>query len=242
MPQELGFFESLFQGSGQTEALSLREILIRLGGAALFGAAAAVLHRWSCRYREGAPGLGSTLMLLSILIAMVTMAIGDQAAKAFTLVGTLAIVRFRTPVRDIRDTAFVILSVGLGLAMGAGAYRVAIFGTILVAAVVVALTFWSASRGRHGDGDDWARLEVRIDAVPDGASRVEQILDSVHTAYRLVSARRGAGEPTRLLYAIRLPDRARVPQLLDALHGALPLRRAVISFAEDDEPPAFEGR
>ena len=58
-------------------------------------------------------------MLLSILIAMVTQVIGDNIARAFSLVGALSIVRFRTVVRDTQDTAFVIFAVAVGMAMGA---------------------------------------------------------------------------------------------------------------------------
>ena len=50
-------------------------------------------------------------MLLTILIAMVTMVIGNNMARAFGLVGALSIVRFRTVVEDTRDTAFVIFAV-----------------------------------------------------------------------------------------------------------------------------------
>ena len=50
-------------------------------------------------------------MLLSILIAMVTQVIGDNIARAFSLVGALSIVRFRTVVRDTQDTAYVIFAV-----------------------------------------------------------------------------------------------------------------------------------
>ena len=50
-----------------------------------------------------------TLVLLTILIAMVTQVIGDNVARAFSLVGALSIVRFRTVVRDTQDTAYVFL-------------------------------------------------------------------------------------------------------------------------------------
>jgi hypothetical protein len=52
-----------------------------------------------------------TLALLSVLIAMSTQVIGDNVARAFSLVGALSIVRFRTVVRDTKDTAYVIFAV-----------------------------------------------------------------------------------------------------------------------------------
>src|SRR4051794_41880415 len=60
----------------------------------------------------------TTLVLLCVLVAMVTQVIGDNVARAFSLVGALSIVRFRTMVRDTKDTAFVIFSVVVGMAEG----------------------------------------------------------------------------------------------------------------------------
>ena len=76
--------------------------------------------------------LSVTLVLLSILIAMVTQVIGDNVARAFSLVGALSIVRFRTVVRDTADTAFVIFAVAVGMAAGAGHPSVALSGIAVV--------------------------------------------------------------------------------------------------------------
>ena len=76
----------------------------------------------------------ATLVLLTVLIAMVTMVIGDSIARAFSLVGALAIVRFRTVVEDTRDTAFVIFAVAVGMAAGAGFLKAALVGLPFAAA------------------------------------------------------------------------------------------------------------
>ena len=72
-------------------------------------------------------------MLLSILIAMVTQVVGDNVARAFSLVGALSIVRFRTVVRDTQDTAYVIFAVAIGMAIGAHHFWVALAGVGVVA-------------------------------------------------------------------------------------------------------------
>ncbi len=54
---------------------------------------------------------------------MVTQVIGDNVARAFSLVGALSIVRFCIlPFRDIPDTAYVIFAVIIGMAVGAGLF------------------------------------------------------------------------------------------------------------------------
>ena len=65
---------------------------------------------------------------MAVLIAMVTQVVGDSVARAFSLVGALSIVRFRTVVRDTQDTAFVIFAVVVGMACGASDPRLALIG------------------------------------------------------------------------------------------------------------------
>src|SRR5436309_12899430 len=82
------------------------------------GLAVAGVYRWTHRRDAAyAPTFVTTLVLLTVLIAIVTQVIGESAARAFSLVGALSIVRFRTVVQDTRDTAFGILAVVGGMAV-----------------------------------------------------------------------------------------------------------------------------
>ena len=119
----------------------------RLGLSLLAGMTVAWLYR-ATRNGSGAPSLPATLVLLAVLIAAVTQVIGDSVARAFSLVGALSIVRFRTVVRDTRDTAFVIFSVIVGMAVGAGHSRVA-----LIACAITGLAAWLMRPGMWGDSD-----------------------------------------------------------------------------------------
>jgi hypothetical protein len=113
-------------------AISPQAIAIRLAAALALGVAVAWVYRHSRDTRDGSPTFPATLVLLSVLIAMVTQVIGDNVARAFSLVGALSIVRFRTVVRDTQDTAFVIFAVVVGMAVGAGAPWVAAIGLVIV--------------------------------------------------------------------------------------------------------------
>jgi hypothetical protein len=108
--------------------ISPLDILIRLLAALLLGALVAWIYRRTRKSSEIAASFPTTLVLLSILIAMVTQVIGDNVARAFSLVGALSIVRFRTVVRDTQDTAYVIFAVVVGMAVGARDPWVALIG------------------------------------------------------------------------------------------------------------------
>jgi uncharacterized membrane protein YhiD involved in acid resistance len=114
-------------------ALAPLTVLVRLAAAMALGGVVALVYRGTRPADAVLPSFVATLVLLSILIAMVTQVIGDNVARAFSLVGALSIVRFRTVVRDTQDTAYVIFAVAVGMAAGAGHYWVAIAGIGIVA-------------------------------------------------------------------------------------------------------------
>ncbi len=95
------------------------DVLVRLVFALLLGGGVAGIYRCTRKSAEISSSFPVTLVLLSVLIAMVTQVIGDNVARAFSLVGALSIVRFRTVVRDTQDTAYVIFAVVVGMAVGA---------------------------------------------------------------------------------------------------------------------------
>ena len=97
----------------------LTTIVTRMAIALLCGLSVSALYRVTLgRGRKNLRTLPTTLVLLAVLIAVVTLVIGNNVARAFGLVGALSIVRFRTVVEDTRDTAFVIFSVVVGMAVG----------------------------------------------------------------------------------------------------------------------------
>src|SRR5688572_1234475 len=108
------------------------EVLAKLLISMVLGGVVTAVYRATRAADEAAPSFMMTLVLLSILIAMVTQVIGDNVARAFSLVGALSIVRFRTVVRDTQDTAYVIFAVGVGMAVGAGTPWLALGGIVVV--------------------------------------------------------------------------------------------------------------
>jgi hypothetical protein len=115
------------------EQVALPLLLSRLGAAVLLGLGVASVYKGSHgRDRGATAGLATTLVLMSVLIALVSIVIGSSVARAFSLVGALSIVRFRTVVDDTRDTAFVIFAVVEGMAAGAGLFVVGALGLPIV--------------------------------------------------------------------------------------------------------------
>jgi hypothetical protein len=139
------------------------------------GFAVAVIYWFTQRTTPPAKderSLFSTLVLLTILIAMVTQVIGDNVARAFGLVGALSIVRFRTVVEDTRDTAFVIFAVVVGMAVGAGYPEIALVGLAIGGPAAL------ITRPRFEIADDtlapW-NLTVRVGLGPTSESLIAEV-------------------------------------------------------------------
>ena len=80
-----------------------------------------------------------SLILGSIVTAMVMMAIGDSLARGLGVFGAMAIIRFRTRIDDPRDVLFLFAALSTGLAVGVFGFTVSFTGTILFCLVAFVL-------------------------------------------------------------------------------------------------------
>lgn len=191
--------DSLFSASGGATAPD--GVLPRLLMSVLFGIGIGGVYRLTRRSAERSEAFATTLVLLAVLIALVTLIIGESVARAFSLVGALSIVRFRTAVRDTRDTAFVIFAVVAGMAVGAHSLRTAALGALVVGATALALHWRGALRPESRA----LRLTVRHSLGADTEKRVLDWLGGHcvdHEQLAVATIRQGGG--VEFTYEIRL--------------------------------------
>ena len=159
------------------------------------------------RKRDETATLPTTLVLLTIVIAIVTQVIGESLARAFGLVGALSIVRFRTVVEDTRDTAFVIFAVVVGMAVGAGYPTLAALG---VPAVLAAALLMRVLMGNGKAAGEPATLVVRVGLGNDPEVLVAGALANHLSDARLIStATAKQGACLEATYQVRLKPGAK---------------------------------
>ena len=170
-----------------TPPLTWEDLLVRLLLSAAYGGCVAVVfHVAYGRRKPDATIMITTLVLLSILVAMVSMVIGESVARAFSLVGALSIVRFRTVVEDTRDTVFVIFAVIVGMAAGAGLLLVPVIGIPVVSIAAILLS--RANQGRIGtQATSENSLNIRLATGRDPEVMLGSIFERHLDAYRLTS-------------------------------------------------------
>lgn len=197
-------------------------LALRVAGAFALGFLAAAVYAVACGRggRRAEPSFLSTLILLSLLIALVTLVIGNNVARAFSLVGTLAIVRFRTVVEDTRDTAFVIYAVACGMCAGSGYF----LGPIVCAPLVLAAAWlFSGRKSEASAGLPSGRLVLRLSSAMSVEGALKSALAKHLPGHRLLGlATARGGSALDATYAVPLPppdDVYVLVKLLSAIEG-----------------------
>jgi uncharacterized membrane protein YhiD involved in acid resistance len=80
-----------------------------------------------------------TMIMVSVTVALIMVIIGSDIARAFALVGAMSIIRFRNPVKDPRDVAFLFMTIAIGMACGVGFYMYATIFTVICVLLMVSL-------------------------------------------------------------------------------------------------------
>lgn len=202
-------------GDGVQE--SWQTVAVRLATSLILGILVAGIHRATRGRSTGHTAtFPATLVLLCVLIAMVTQVIGDNVARAFSLVGALSIVRFRTILRDTKDTAFVIFAVVVGMAVGAGQPLVALIGMVTVA---VAAAIHHDRPRHHSGGHLTNTLAVKLIWTPELEAQLRSAVSKYASSlHALTAGTIRQGSAMELTYRIHLLPAASLPQLVSDLN------------------------
>ena len=80
-----------------------------------------------------------SLVALTVLTSMVMTVIGNNVALSLGMVGALSIVRFRTAIKDSRDTVYIFWTIIVGICCGVGDFVVAGIGSTFVFTILLIL-------------------------------------------------------------------------------------------------------
>lgn len=123
----------------QSKVLTPEEILLHIAVAVLIGAVIYLSYWISHAGTVYSKKFNVSLIMLTILTATVMIVIGNNVAMSLGMVGALSIVRYRTAIKDSRDTAYIFWAIISGICCGAGEYIVAAIGSSAVFLVMLLL-------------------------------------------------------------------------------------------------------
>lgn len=201
---------------GSARILGTEQILLSLLMSFVLSFVIANTYRWTFQGLSYSRSFVHTQVLSSMIVSMLIMAIGNNLARGLGILGTLAIVRFRTPIRDSRDMTFLFACLGVGIACGAGTFAVATVGTLTICAAVI-LLHWSpfASR-REYEG----MLRFTLPTEPTMEEQVRLVLQQCCASFTLIAMREAVqGDRIEYAYHVRLLDPSYQAELIEKMHG-----------------------
>lgn len=151
-PFDLQSIEHLLSSTLRGGAFSPIEILFNMLLATALGLLLASVYRYTHKGLSYSQSFTLTIVLVTTIVAITLMAIESNLARAFALVGAMSIIRFRTVVKDTKDTAFVFAGLAVGMAAGTSSYFLALMSGGFISLVVILLhktNFGAASKADY---------------------------------------------------------------------------------------------
>ena len=132
-------FESIFTNSATDNAISITSSLIGIGAAVVLGLIIGCVYMYICKKDGYGKNFIIGLVILPAIVAVVILLIGSNVARAFSMAGAFALVRFRSAPGNARDIAIVFFAMASGLACGLGYVAFACVFVVIMIAVMLFL-------------------------------------------------------------------------------------------------------
>lgn len=119
--------------------LTWQQIFSNVGFSAVLGFVIFLSYFFSHRGTLYSKKFNVTLVALTVMTGTVMTVIGNNIALSLGMVGALSIVRFRTAIKDSRDTVYIFWTIIAGICCGVGDYLVASVGSTVIFLVLLVL-------------------------------------------------------------------------------------------------------
>jgi uncharacterized membrane protein YhiD involved in acid resistance len=210
-------------------SITFDQILTNTLVAFICGGLIALLYRFTYKGPSYTESFVASLILLTMITALVIMVIGSNLARAFGLVGAMSIIRFRTAVKDTMDIMYIFFALAIGLSAGAGLHGVAVAGTVLVGLVAFGLsrsTFMQRHRKEY-------LLQFMMAASPDEQAAYLPLFHKYCKKTKLINMKTNGGDAVELSFYINLKDDAMSAAFVRELQQLGGLQRINMFFDED---------
>jgi len=227
------FFSPMSAAPGGSPSVIVLHLLV----AFIVGQFCAWCYKWTHRGISYSRSFTQALILIAIAAALSMTLIQASPIAAVGLLGGLAIIRFRTVVRDARDNAYVLLCLICGMAAGLGYIVVAAIGAIV--ANVVAIYLYHTGFGAWRSIESLLRFQ--IEGAPAEGGLVDEILRRFCRRHEVVSVDEAMGSESggqqvyQCVYKVRLRRAEAASELVSTLRGSGPIRGVHLLFEQENE-------
>ena len=108
-----------------------------------------------------------SLIVISLISIVIMLMISSNIVISLGMVGALSIVRFRTAVKDSRDTVFIFWAITEGLCVGSGNFQLALVTTLFIAIIMVISSLFPNVVSKYMLIISGGKTNINIDKVND---------------------------------------------------------------------------
>jgi len=123
-----------------TAVFSIADVVLVLLLSFLLSAAIGWVYQTTHRGASYTQSFVQTLVLNGMVVALVMLIVGSNIARAFALVGSLSIIRFRNAVKETRDVGFIFFIMAVGMAVGTKFFSLAVIAAVVLSLVILIMT------------------------------------------------------------------------------------------------------
>lgn len=113
-------------------SLSIQEILLNFLAAIIIGFIIFLSYRFSHSGAVYSAKFNVSLWMMTLVTTLVMCVIGNNIALSLGMVGALSIVRFRTAIKDPRDTTYIFWTIAAGVCCGISDFMIAGIGSAVI--------------------------------------------------------------------------------------------------------------
>jgi len=200
-------------------SISLQDIILNITVALLCGLFISWLYRKTYRGPGYSVSFVHSIVLLSMITAVVIMVIGNNLARAFGLVGAMSIIRFRTAVKETMDIVYIFFGLAVGMAAGVGYHAIAVTGTLFIGAVL----FLVSKSGVSAPKQKEYLLQFSISRNGNEQAVYQDVLDLYCRQHKVINVKTvGEEDVLELSYYVRFKDKEKNTRFvhdLKQVHG-----------------------
>ena len=132
-------FNDIFKSSflENIASISILDLLLTIVLSFGIGVFIFLIYKKTYRGVMYSASFGTTLIGLTMVTAIVLLAITSNVVLSLGMVGALSIVRFRTAIKDPLDIVFLFWSIGAGIILAAGMIPLAVIGSIFIGLILL---------------------------------------------------------------------------------------------------------
>ncbi|UOQ68585.1 DUF4956 domain-containing protein [Hymenobacter volaticus] len=208
--------------------ITVREVLGHTAWATLCGLLISFFYTIAFRKGSYSVNLVKSIVMLTMITSFVMMVVGDNLAQAFSMVGILSIIRFRTASKDAQDFMFLFFALAIGLACGEGLYAVSLAGCLLIGLVTIGM-----ARAMANTQPENLILTIIRETSTSPESDYAPILQAFCQRYKVVStqaSREKKGLFMQLSYVTNLKNGNSSEALVDALKEVEGIKQVTLAL------------